>query len=248
MTGLTATRLLARLTVTRVLRGRAMWLGLFLLSLPTLVAITGAQGIEHWGRPFEVAVLLLSVVPPLFLASAVVDEFDDKTYTYLWSRPIARWTVVSGKLAGLVPLLTAAMALAVALPFFILFGGDAGANLAVLGRGVIAIAIGVAATGCVAIGLGTLVPKVPLPTVISYMLLFDAVVGQIPFAVHRLTISHNVREIAGIPEEVGDVATVLGLDASADPWVAAIWTLAIGAAWLAIGVWRVTVAELATKK
>jgi len=245
---LAATTLLARLSLKRLLRGKAIWLGALLLTLPSVVALTAASGIQHWRRPFEVAVLLLSVVPPLYLATAVSDEVDDKTFTYLWSRPIARWTVLSGKLAGLLPVLIVAMAIAVALPYFLLFGASAGEHLHVLGRGIAGITVGAIATGMVSIGLGTLVPKYPLPIVISYLLLFDAAVGEIPFAINRLTISHNVREIAGIPADTDQIAAMLGLDASADPLVSALWALGIGAVWLAIGLWRVSVAEFATHK
>ena len=247
MTGVDATLLLARLTLKRLVRGRALWLGVLLLALPTIVALTATHGLQHWRRPFQVAVLLLSVVPPLYLATAITGELEDQTFTFLWSRPIARWTVVTGKLVGLLPAIALAMIVAVALPFAILFGGDAGANLHVLARAAAALTVGATAAGCVSIGLGTLVRRAPLPAVICYLLLFDAVVGEIPFAVNRLTISHNIREIAGIPEDPGQVAAILGLDATAAPWTSAVWALGIAALWLAIALWRVHAAEPAAQ-
>lgn len=248
MTGPAATMLFARLTWKRLLRGKALWISALLLALPVVVAITTGAEPSHWKRPFNVCALLLVIIPPLHLATAVSDEVDDQTFTYLWSRPIPRWSVVIGKLIALGPALAALMAIPLVVSFPILFGDAASSQLTVLARGVAAIAVGALATGMLAVGLGTLVTKFPLPVVIAFMLLFDTAVGAIPFAVNRLTISHNVRLIAGIPEDSDRVYAMMGIDPTGDPFGAAIWALALGAVWLGIALWRVSVAEYATKK
>ena len=43
------------------------------------------------------ASLLLTVIPPILVASSIADEIDDKTSAYLWSRALPRWSIVLGK-------------------------------------------------------------------------------------------------------------------------------------------------------
>src|SRR5207237_965006 len=51
--------------------------------------------------------MILAILPPLFVSSSIGEEIEDRTTTYLWSRPLARWTVVGGKLLALVPVVLA---------------------------------------------------------------------------------------------------------------------------------------------
>src|SRR6185503_12480129 len=48
--------------------------------------------------------LVLAVLPPMFIASSIGEEIEDRTITYLWSRPIPRWAVLIGKFLALAPI------------------------------------------------------------------------------------------------------------------------------------------------
>ena len=248
VTGLGATLLLARLTWKRLLRGRVLWASAALLTLPLLLAATGRSGDEGWRRPFAILVALLAVVPPLYLAPAIADEVDDKTFTYLWSRPIARWSVLTGKLLALVPVLMLGFAVAVLASFAIVYGAPGGASSNVLLRGVVAVLVGATSAGMIAVGIGSVVPRFPLATAVSYLLLFDLTVGNIPFQIQNLSITYHVRSIAGVIRDAEGYRAMLLPPNPTSVAESTIWALAIGAAWLGVALWRVRVAEYATAK
>ena len=99
----------------------------------------------------------------MFVASSLGEEIEDRTTTYLWSRPIGRWTIVVGKLLALAPI---AMLLVVgggylaiqietgAAPSAAWIGGTAGGALAI---------------SVMAAGLSVLVPKYGMALSIVYL-------------------------------------------------------------------------------
>jgi hypothetical protein len=236
VTGAAAATVLARLTWTRLWRGRSMWVTGALLLLPLAVAVLGGEHNDAWPDTFTMIVVLLTVIPPLHLATAVSDEVDDLTYTYLWSRPFPRWALLAGKAAAIVPLLVVTL-LAVTTAAFALAGGDE------LGPALLAIGVGTIATGGLALGMGALVPKYPLASVVSYLLLADQVIGNIPFAVRHLSLTYHVRAIAGMAGDTDELAAQLGLGQEMSLGVSLIWCLAMAGAWIGVAAWRISAAE-----
>jgi hypothetical protein len=231
--GAAATAAIARLTWRRLLRGRIVWASLALLALPVLPAIFDPDQQEGVVR---VTCAMLAVLVPLHLASAIADEAEAKTFTYLWSRPVARWTLVTGKIVGLVPALAAAVAAAAGIALLVSSRGltPEGTEMALRGAG--ALAVGATTASMMALGLGTIVPRFPLPAAIAYLLLVDLVIGEIPYSVSKLAVTRHIRVMAGV-------------DASSEPAVITVaWCMALGAAWLAVAIWRVSRAEYATEK
>src|SRR4051794_13415855 len=95
---------IAKLTLTRLRRGRTQWVGLGIAALPLLFAVVASRAhsaVVEWtgiaNDIFVIELLVLTVLPALFIASSIGDEIEDRTTTYLWSRPLARWTVLLGK-------------------------------------------------------------------------------------------------------------------------------------------------------
>jgi ABC-type transport system involved in multi-copper enzyme maturation permease subunit len=132
---------------------------------------------------------LLAVLPAIFVASSLGDELEQRTSTYLWSRPIARWAVPAGKLCALVPIVIA-----------LTVGGWYAAVLAGTGSGPpvassIALAAGCLAISLVATGIATSVPRYGMALTIGYALV-DGVVGWLPFSLSELSITHQVRALA----------------------------------------------------
>ncbi|MCI0432810.1 MAG: ABC transporter permease subunit, partial [Gemmatimonadetes bacterium] len=98
---------IAGLTWKRLLRGRSLWIAGLIALLPVAFgAVLRTQGprgdVTDDLLAFEL--LVLSVLPPMFISSSIGEEIEDRTMTYLWSRPIPRWTVIIGKLLALAPI------------------------------------------------------------------------------------------------------------------------------------------------
>jgi len=190
---------IAALTLKRLRRGRAMWVALGIAMLPVVVAVVIKS---HLQDPLEraetimdlyiVELLVLAVLPALFVASSIGEDIEDRTITYLWSRPLPRWHVLVGKTIALAP-----VAIAVTLAGWMLavqVGTDARAPTWTL----VALAGCALAVSMLAAGIATLAPRHGMALTIIYMLLFDLPIGEIPASLQALSITHNARLVAGI--------------------------------------------------
>jgi ABC-type transport system involved in multi-copper enzyme maturation permease subunit len=209
---------LVGVTLRRLLRGRALWVILLIALLPVLLAgaLNGKSEVRDMIAALELVVMVL--LPCVFVASAIGEEIEDRTTTYLWSRPLARWTLVVGKLLALAPisavLVTGSWLLAMQ-------AGSAPVSL----QPAIAFAAGTCAVSVVAAGIALLVPKHGMAVSIAYLVIIDLVVGGIPASLQAISITRQVRLLAGI-ESAPSLVTP------------AITTVVIAAVWLAIGLWR----------
>ncbi|MEM9491806.1 MAG: ABC transporter permease subunit, partial [Myxococcota bacterium] len=204
------------------------WVAVALAVVPPLVALAvGQPEAARWRELFGLSIAAMEVMAALFLASALSDEIDNQTYTYLWSRPLPRWSVVAGKLIAQVPVVAALMTVSVALTFVISFGQSSGAHLDLLGGSVLAMVLGSITAGVMCIGIGTVLTRQATPVALIYLLIGDAAVGTLPFAVRNMSIRYHIDRLA-----------MGGPDA-----VSLAWLLDIAVIWLAIALWRVRRAE-----
>jgi ABC-type transport system involved in multi-copper enzyme maturation permease subunit len=213
--GVAATLGIAGLTWRRLLRGRAIWITLILSAVPALVAVAliGRHNRHGVNDLLEISIWLLAVLAPLHVASSLSEELEDRTAAYLWSRPIPRWTIVSGKLLALVPLVWA----------FEVAGAAAAAER-VGGFGVtfhvervaLGFGLGTLAAACCSVGISTLWPKHGMAISMVYLLFVDLPMGVIPAALQQLSITHYVRTLAGEP---ADATTLIGLGVVSLVWL-----------------------------
>lgn len=184
---------LFRLTLTRISRGRLVWVGVAISILPILFAIV--LGINHardaLSATFAVELLVLAILPPMFAAPAVAEELEDRTATYLWSRPLARPTILAGKLLALAPVAAAFVIVSWWLAARI--GSNESPPLGTVG----AVAAGAFGVSAVAAGLATLAPKRGMALAVIYVLLVDLPVGQIPASIQWLSVTHATTVLAG---------------------------------------------------
>jgi ABC-2 type transport system permease protein len=242
--GLSAAASLARLSLKRLFRSRVIWISAILAVAP-LVAQAAAGGSasmkDDWRELYSVLTVILAIIPALHLAPAIAEEIEDRTYTYLWSRPFPRWALLAGKLMALVPTAAAFVTASIALSFVLAFGRDTGDHLGLLGDNLMAAALGVVAVSCASLGIGSLVPRHATAVSIVYLLTIDSTVGAMPFAIQNLSMSFHVRTIA-----------LSGMDTwgtvASSALVSAAWLLGIAALWIGIAVWRITGAEYAADK
>ncbi len=211
---------IAFVTWLRILRRRALWVSMVIASLPVLYAgamssliSTGARDTAIGNELFALELLVLGLLAPMFVATSIGEEVEDRTTTYLWSRPIARWTVLAGKLLTLVPLMIAVIAISWTLAAWIAFG------LMPPLRTYGALAVCALSMSLVATGIGTLAPKYGMALTIVYILFFDFPLGVLPQTLRELSVGHQVRTLSGLyPGEVGVLSAAVGLVAISLVW------------------------------
>jgi ABC-type transport system involved in multi-copper enzyme maturation permease subunit len=211
--------LLTLMTVTwrRLVRGRALWVSVLIAALPAVlaVALVGRSNMEAVN---VVQFLTMALLPPLFVASSLGEEIEDRTTTYLWSRPIGRWTIVIGKLLALAPV---AMTLVV--------GGFVASYQVGMGappepRAILAIAAGSLAIAAMSAGIATLVPRHGMALSIVYLVIFDLALGAIPASINQISITHQI---------------ALLVDPDAAVLQPAVTVTLLAGGWLAIALWRI---------
>ena len=184
---------IARLTLMRVMRGKTVWVGIVIACLPFLLALILAsqKHVDVEEPVYAVELLILALIPPMFIAASIGEELEERTATYLWSRPLPRWTVLAGKLLTLAP-----MAVALVIGSFIV-SVELGAHKLPETAAIASLAIGAVATSIVAAGIATLVPKHGMSLAILYLLFIDVPVGEIPASIRNISVTHNAETLAG---------------------------------------------------
>jgi ABC-type transport system involved in multi-copper enzyme maturation permease subunit len=218
-------RTVAALTFTRLLRGRALWVAIPIAALP-IVAAAVLKAMDR--RPFGMLQdilgfrqLVLVVLPALLAAATVGEDIEDRTTTYLWSRPVPRWIVLIGKLVTLIPIL---IALVVA---SWVAAVKVGPELDPTAASIVALALAITGFACVGAAIGTLVPKHAMALTVVYIFMFDLGISVLPGTLAKLSISFHMRVIADVVDKYPD-----------SPGLAALGIGIIGGIWLAIGLWR----------
>jgi ABC-type transport system involved in multi-copper enzyme maturation permease subunit len=205
---------LAGVTLARLGRGKALWIGVLLAALPIPFASFMRSyhvALSHDDAFFVIWRLLLALLSAMFVASSIGEEMENRTGTYLWSRPIARWTVLAGKLCALVPIV---LALIVASWYASIEVWTAAGPAAV---SCLALAVAGAAACIAAAGVATLVPKYAMALTIGYLLL-DNFIAALPFSVRELTIAHQTSALAGLADDAAVATPLIGLVAIAGVW------------------------------
>ncbi len=218
-----AVRAVAELTLRRLLRGRTLWVAGIIALLPVAfgaVLRSQEQRPDLGDELLTFQMLVLAVLPPMFLSASIGEEIEDRTITYLWSRPIPRWTVVIGKLLALAPI---AIVLVVASWHL---GCALGLESSPPARTHAALAGGAAAVSAIATGIAVLVPRRGMALAISYMML-DGWIGIMPASIQNLSVLHHVTSLSYPPA-----------DTAYSP-ISAIWLAVVAGGWLGLGLWRI---------
>lgn len=217
---------IARVTTRRLLRGRALWVGAVIALLPSgYAALTAARREEGFADPLSVfgfVQLVLAVLPALFVASSIGDDIEDRSITYLWSRPIPRWSVAVGKLLAMLPVI---WGLSIASWCVAIVAGAGEPTVASIG----ALVIVGTALSIVAAAIATLAPRYGMALTVVYMLFVDLPLGVMPAAIKNVSITEHGRSIANLKQVE---------DALSAP-EACVGIAIIAAIWAAIGLWRI---------
>jgi ABC-type transport system involved in multi-copper enzyme maturation permease subunit len=224
---------IAAVVFLRCLRGRSIWIGLAFSLVPAVLALilTGLGKSDHgagvWREVFTYSLSLLAIVPPLLVAGSIGDDLDDRTATYLWSRPLPRWSLVTGTLLAMVPLAFAILSVGVSAGFVVSFGAAATSELDVLARGLAALALGVLAVSAASAALATVSPRFATALAVVYVLFLDLPMSLLPVSLREISIGYQAAQVAAVQQYpaslVGALAALTG----------------ITGAWLAIALWRI---------
>lgn len=223
MSGWSMAGIIARLTLTRLFRGRAVWISVIIAALPMAfaAAVSSQSNAKIDDDILAFMMLQLAIVPAMFVSSSIGDDIEDRTTTYLWSRPVPRWSVLAGKLLALAPL---SALLVVASWVSACFVGTRALPSA---SSVIGIAAGTVVVCFACAGIASLVPKHGMPLTIAYMLFFDLPVGVMPISLAKLSITHEMR------------ALIPGMNPDTGPEAGAIGLAVLAVLWLALAIWRI---------
>jgi ABC-type transport system involved in multi-copper enzyme maturation permease subunit len=196
-----------RMTWLRMRRGRALWAAAVLLALPIVYA-GGLAIAGHWGRGLfdDVSELyfrfLIPFVPALTAASAVAEEIENKTFTFVFARPAPRASLIVGKLVAATLPAIAVVVPSLALTWLVAmlrFPADMAETWPHLLRVELAATAGLAAYGALSMALGTIFSRHPVVAVLGYLILVEAGVGSAPIVLNLIAVAWHLRNIAELP-------------------------------------------------
>jgi len=192
------------LHVRMLLSEKRAWIVLLVAALPLLLSVViGRRGPTHRGAEevtelsiycFVVHVLAVSGLLSLLLGSSLVaSEVENRTITYLFTRPVARWRIVAAKFTATCAFLLPPVALSLLGSWFIL-GAPGGAP--VLGALMASAVLSVPAYTAVFALLGTIAVARALVVGIVYIVFFEGFLSLVPAVINSLTISYYLRSLA----------------------------------------------------
>jgi len=200
---------MARLTLVRMTRGKLIWISIAMAVLPILYAASGIGS-----SLFTFQMLVLTVMPPLFVAPSIGEEIEDRTATYLWSRPLPRWTILAGKLVALAP-----VAMIVTVGSWIAATWIASKALPPTGT-MVGLGAGALAISAISAAIATLAPKHGMALSIIYVMMIDGGIGLIPGSIRLASVTHAATAIAGLSDETSPVTGAIALIVIASVWFA----------------------------
>lgn len=167
-------------------------------------------GLMIWGFYLSFAVPLLGV---FYGTSLIADEVEDRTITYLFTRPVPRGAVLVGKYlaylvcAGLLVLPSVVVVFFLVMP---LLGGGIGAGFPDLVKDLVLLAVGLAVYGALFALVGALFKR-PLLTGLVFIFGWEPVVIVVPGYMKRFTVSYYLQGLVphAMPEDGGVTGLVL---------------------------------------
>ncbi len=248
---ISSSALLFVMHLPRLLRSRRTLI-VFVLALGPAVIAWLTSELAREASPGEIAaqagwLLVLQVVVPLtglvLGSAAVAEEVDDRTLTYLYTRPMPRAALLLGRYAAIAVVLTAILLIGVAL--FLLAAsrarGEGPPLVAGIARPLLGAAlIGGAVYAALAAALGAFV-KNPMVVGLGYAFAIEGFLANLPGRNQLLTVQHHLRSwIAASAEPTWSLAE--GFQASGfldgDTALVVLASITIGA--LVLGSWRLT--------
>jgi len=209
---LTSTRRIFELALGQMLWARRSVLLALAAGAPILLAIVtrltlagGTAFVQINGRRIDSEAVFGSAMSLLYLrfivpaigvfygTSLIADEVEDKTITYLFTRPIPRGAIVLGKFLAYLVCATAVVLPSAAVVFMVMVPfGNMAALLGSFVRDLGVLVLGLAAYGAVFLWAGALFRR-PLVGGLLFVFGFEQVAVILPGYVGRLTLAHYLQ-------------------------------------------------------
>jgi len=214
------TRRVFQLAVGQMVRSRRTLFIVIIVGGPVLLAVAGrmagnasvsiiVNGGELEGTDvFDIVVSLLFVrfaVPVLgvwYGTSLIADEVEDRTITYLFTRPVRRGAVMVGKYLAYLACTSMAVAAAVALVFAAVVDGATWSDALMLAGYLGTLVLGLAAYGALFALMGASLER---PLVIGLLFAFgwEQVALLVPGYLRRFTIAYHLQSVIREPGAAG---------------------------------------------
>ena len=174
------------------------------------IGLTGSEifGLMVWGLYLRFAVPVLGV---FYGTALIADEVEDKTLTYLFTRPIARGTVLVGKYLGYLVCTSLVVLPSVVLVYFIvtpLLGGSIGASFPSLATDVGLLGLGLAVYGALFALIGAWLKR-PLLTGLVFVFGWEPVATMLPGYMKHLTVAYYLQGLVPHDAPTGDATSLL---------------------------------------
>jgi len=168
-------------------------------------------GLMIWGFYLRFAVPLLGV---FYGTALIADEVEDKTITYLFTRPLSRGAVLVGKYLAYLVSTGLVVLPSVMLVFFLVvpvLGGEIGSAFPSLVTDLALLALGLAVYGALFALVGAWFKR-PLLAGLVFIFGWEPIVVVVPGYMKRLTVSYYLQGLVphAMPQE-GLVSTILSI-------------------------------------
>ena len=168
-------------------------------------------GLMVWGFYLRFSVPLLGV---FYGTALIADEVEDKTITYLFTRPVSRGAVLVGKYLAYLGCTGLVVLPSVMLVFFIvvpLLGGSIGTSFPDLMKDLALLAVGLAVYGALFALVGTWFKR-PLLTGLVFIFGWEPIVVVVPGYMKRFTVSYYIQGLVphAMPQD-GVVTSILAI-------------------------------------
>jgi hypothetical protein len=229
---LTASLRIFDLSLGRMLWSRGTILMALIVGLPVVLAVLirvghflfgSGEGMRIDGRaiggPFIFGVLiwwlyLRFIVPILGIyygTSLIADEVEDKTITYLFTRPIPRGAVMAGKFLAYLVCTVMVVLPSVMIVYFLIVpfgGGNVASTFPDLLKDLGMMAIGLAAYGALAAWIGSRFKR-PMVTGLVFIFGWEQLVLIIPGYLRRFTIAWYVQSLVPHAQPADGISSLL---------------------------------------
>jgi ABC-2 type transport system permease protein len=168
---------------------------------------------------------IVPVLGVFYGTSLIADEVEEKTITYLFTRPIRRSAVVIGKyLAYLAATASVLLPTMVIVYFLVVAFRDVPSTFAALVKDVGILAIGLATYGALFTLAGVALNK-PLVVGLLFVFGWEQIALVMPGSVERLTIAYHLQELIphAIPSQSIDTLFPPPVRNPQAPWISLLW-------------------------
>ncbi|HTE21239.1 MAG TPA: ABC transporter permease, partial [Armatimonadota bacterium] len=158
---------------------------------------------------------ILVILAVIFGTGVISQEIEQKTITYLLTRPLPRWRILLIRLVAAVVGITLTLWLA-ALLLALVTLGPRGFDMQRLGRDLLILPLGALAYGSLFLLVGTLLNR-PLLWGLAYAFGWESWVGSLPGHFQKLSLMAYLRVLAPHPQPQGESVDIGSLLAAFNP-------------------------------